>query len=130
MIRRVLTLLAAVTVLVACDPLGRPTLEAAFGARASDGKLHLWTGSTCHDVIELGLTFDAYKQDTRAELAMTAPKPGVDVDRFTLGEPVPGLTVTTPLPANFDWQKAEAVRINVDAAVNSAAGVPPPNSPR
>ena len=114
MIRRVLTVLAAVAVLAACDPLGRPSLESAFGARVLDGKLHIWTGSTCHDVIEFGLTFDPYKQDARAELLMKAPNDvGVDVEYFTLGDQVPGLKLTQPLPPNFDWRSAESVRITV-----------------
>ena len=114
MIRRVLTVLAAVAVLAACDPLGRPSLESAFGARVLDGKLHIWTGSTCHDVIEFGLTFNPYKQDARAELLMKAPNDvGVDVEYFTLGDQVPGLKLTQPLPPNFDWRSAESVRITV-----------------
>ena len=66
--------LATVAALVSgCDPLGRPSLESAFGARVLDGRLHVWTGAPCHDVIEFGLTFDDNKQDTRAELLMNAP---------------------------------------------------------
>ncbi|BBY26124.1 hypothetical protein [Mycolicibacterium sediminis] len=123
MIQRVLIALTAVAVLVACDPLGRPSLESAFGARVLDGNLHIWTGSTCHDVIGLGLTFDPNKQDTRAELMMTAPnRVGVDVDYFALGEPVRGLTVTQPLPPGFDWRRAEDVRINVDGITKGGWG--------
>jgi hypothetical protein len=104
----------AVAVVTACDPLGRPSLEPAFGARDLDGRLGIWTGAPCHDVIELGLTFDPNKEDRRAEFLMNAPNGvGVDVDHFTLGEPVPGLTVTTPLAPDFDWRQAESVRISV-----------------
>lgn len=121
MIARLLAMacgVAAAAVLVsACDPLGRPSLEPAFGARIVDGQLAIWTGSVCHDVIQLGLTFDPNKQDSRAELMMTAPgNVGVDVDHFILGQPVPGLQVTGPLPPDFDWRSAESVRIAVVGA--------------
>jgi hypothetical protein len=109
----VLSGLMAIALVSACDPLGRPELNPAFGARVTDGALHIWTGSLCHRVIELGLTFDP-SQDDRVEWMMKAPNSvGVDVERFTLGEPVPGLEVTQPLPANFDWRAAESVRITV-----------------
>lgn len=104
----------AAVLVAACDPLGRPSLEPAFGARDDGGRLAIWTGSVCHDVISLGLTFDPNDQAKRAELEMTAPNgAGVDVERFTLGEPVPGLQVTKPLPAGFDWRSAGSVRISV-----------------
>lgn len=113
MIRRLLAAVAAAALVAACDPLGRPELDPAFGARVTDGALHIWTGAPCHKVIELGLTFDPY-QDDRAELMMKSPNDvGVDVEHFTLGEPVPGLEVTEPLPVDFDWQGAESVRISV-----------------
>jgi hypothetical protein len=107
---------AAVSVSCACDDLGRPSLNPAFGARDVGGQLHVWTGSTCHQVTELSLVFDP-NQDDRVELDMRAPgESGVDVDHFTVGEPVPGLTVTQPLPADFDWRSAESVRISVTSA--------------
>ncbi len=116
--------LATVAALVSgCDPLGRPSLESAFGARVLDGRLHVWTGAPCHDVIEFGLTFDDNKQDTRAELLMNAPNDvGVDLEHFTLGDQVPGLKLTKPLPPNFDWRKAESVRITVHGKVTGGWG--------
>jgi hypothetical protein len=126
MIQRVLatlSVLAVVAVLVACDPLGRPSLESAFGARVLDGKLYIWTGAPCHDVVEFGLTFDDNKQDSRAELLMNAPNDvGVDLEHFTLGDQVPGLKLTKPLPPNFDWRKAESVRITVHGKVTGGWG--------
>jgi hypothetical protein len=126
MIRRLfatLSVLAAAVVLVACDPLGRPSLESAFGARVLDGTLHIWTGAPCHDVIEFGLTFDDNDANTRAELLMKAPNDvGVDLEHFTLGEVVPGLKLATPLPPNFDWRSAETVRITVHGKVTGGWG--------
>ena len=103
----------AATLVSACDPLGRPSLESAFGAREIDGQLAIWTGSPCQDVIRLALTFDP-NQDDRAEFVMSAPAGvGVEVDYFTLGRPVPGLEVTEPLPPDFAWRNAESARISV-----------------
>ncbi len=105
--------MTAAVLVSACDPLGRPSLEPAFGARVLDGRLGIWTGSTCHDVTRLALTFDP-NEDDRAELVMSAPNDiGVDVDYFTLGRPVPGLEVTEPLPGGFDWRSAGSVRISI-----------------
>lgn len=107
---------AVVSLTAACDPLGRPRLMPAFGARVTDGQLHIWTGSQCHGVTELGLEFDPYQED-RAEWLLNAPdEAGADVEYFTLGEPVPGLKVTKQLPTGFDWRSAESVQINVDGA--------------
>jgi hypothetical protein len=114
LITYVSALVAVVALVSACDPLGRPSLNPAFGAREVNGQLAIWTGSTCHDVVGLELTFDPMDQAKRAQVVMSAPSgPGVDVDRFTLGQPVPGLPVTQPLPLGFDWRTAESVRIGV-----------------
>lgn len=110
---RLLALVAAAALVTACNPLGRPELDPAFGARVTDGALHIWTGSPCHKVIELGLIFDPYQED-RTELMMKATDPlGVDVEYVTLGEPAPGLIVAEPLPTDYDWRAAESVRITV-----------------
>lgn len=117
MARRIVILVSVVGVLVSlvvgCDPLGRPSLEPAFGVRVTDGKLAFWTGSGCRDITELGLVFDPYGQD-RAEWMLRATDPtGADVEYFTFGDPVPGFEVTEDVPAGFDWRNVKDVRISV-----------------
>ncbi len=90
-----------------------PSLRPAFGARVTDGKLQFWLGTPCSAVTNVFFTFDPYKDD-EAELEL-APPPGFapEVDRFTLGGPYPRLTVSTPLPAGFDWRSAKEVMLGV-----------------
>ena len=117
--RRVLAAATAVVALLAaCDGVDdwspdaqfAPSLRPAFGARVTDGQLHIWTGSQCHDVTRLAITFEP----ERAELVLTAPpEQPATVEYLTLGGPYPGLEVSDPLPENFDWRNAESVRISV-----------------
>ncbi len=110
---RVCVVAVLVSLATGCNPLGRPSLEPAFGARITDGDLQIWTGSPCHDVTELGLVFDPYGED-RAEWKLGATDPaGADVEYFTFGDPVPGFTVSEDVPAGFDWRDVKDVRISV-----------------
>jgi hypothetical protein len=87
-----------------------PSLRPAFGARVTDGQLRIWTGSRCHGVTRLALTFEP----ERAELVLTAPRERpATVEHLTLGGPYPGLEISEPLPERFDWRRAESVRISV-----------------
>lgn len=120
--------LAAATVIVAllaaCDggddwsPEAQvaPSLRPALGARVTDGQLQIWTGSRCHDVTRLALTFEP----DRAELVLTAPaeRPAT-VEYLALGGPYPGLEVSDPLPQGFDWRNTETLRISVHGGGDS-----------
>jgi hypothetical protein len=87
-----------------------PSLRPAFGARVTDGQLQIWTGSQCHDVTRLALTFEP----DRAQLVLTAPPDHpATVEYLTLGGPYPGLAVSEPLARGYDWLSAESVRISV-----------------
>lgn len=126
MIRRGVAVVAAtaiVTLLAAChgednwrpEAPFAPSLRPAFGARITDGKLHIWTGSPCVGVTRLAFTFEP----DRAELVLTAPteRPAT-VEHLTLGGPYPGLEVSQPLPAGFDWRKAESLRLSVYGGID------------
>ncbi|GAS86865.1 hypothetical protein [Mycolicibacterium brisbanense] len=117
MIRRVNIAIALITllvsVLVACDKhdwkhvQGAPSLRPAFGARVTDGQLQIWMGSRCDHAREVNLEFGPGKT-----LVLSAPEhQWASVDRLTLGGPYPGLRVTQPLPAEFDWRTAEKLTI-------------------
>jgi len=112
-----------VTLLAACqgednwrpDAPFAPSLRPAFGARVTDGRLHIWTGSRCVGVTRLALTFEP----DRTELVLTAPpqRPAT-VEHLTIGGPYPGLEVSEPLPDGFDWRKAESLRLSVYGGVD------------
>jgi hypothetical protein len=90
-----------------------PSLQPAFGARATDGQLRIWTGSRCFGVTRLALAFDPDQTD-RADLVLTSlDRGGADVERLVLGGPYPGLEVSKPLPEGFDWRGAKSVRITI-----------------
>lgn len=121
---RVRTVIAVIAAFVALVPGCRsnnweqtapfaPSLRPAFGVRVTDGNLQFWLGTSCSAVTNVLFTFDPYKGDeARLELA---PAPGFapDIDRLTLGGPYRGLTVSTPLPAGFDWRSANEVMLGV-----------------
>ena len=90
-----------------------PSLRPAFGVRVASGKLQFWLGTPCSAVTNVVITFDPFK-DNEAELQL-APAPGFapEVDRLVVGGPYPGLTVSTPLPAGFDWRSAKEVMLGV-----------------
>jgi hypothetical protein len=85
-----------------------PSLRPAFGARVTDGKLQIWTGSRCTGVKRLALAFEP----NRAELVLTS-EPGADVEHLTLGGQYPGMQVSHPLPDGFDWHNEESMRISI-----------------
>ncbi|MCT7657864.1 hypothetical protein [Mycobacterium deserti] len=97
------------------DPAETPSLPVAFGARVTDGKLHLWTGSPCDKVNGVTLEFkpDATKPD-HVDLALgKAGDAMVQLEHFTLGDPVPGLKVTEALPEDFDWREQQSLTLSV-----------------
>ncbi|SNT49047.1 hypothetical protein SAMN05421812_107167 [Asanoa hainanensis] len=102
----------------ACDTKSQfaPSLPVEAGFRVDDGVLKLWTGTPCEGVVGLRLIFDTGTQQT-TEQAWTAPKPGVLVERMDLLGGAPdtgGLQVQKPLPADYDWTKAESLNFSVD----------------
>lgn len=109
--RSVGVLLVVVALLTGCDPLGKPSLMPAFGARVTDGRLQIWTGSHCVGVMSVILSFEP----SRAELELRAQaESGAEVERLTLGGPYPtGLQVFQPLPDGFDWHTEESMGIAV-----------------
>jgi len=120
----VLVIMSVVAATSACDDNGwkqtapfAPSLRPAFGARVTDDKLRIWTGSPCVRTTRFDLTFDANQSD-RAQLTLTAPGgvdgAGVEVEYLVLGGPYPGFDVTRALPAGFDWRKAETARIVIN----------------
>lgn len=85
-----------------------------FGARITDGALHIWTGSPCRGTTEVYLVFDMGKPNAPAlKLASTATEPGVMFEYLTIGGPYPGFDVGRALPANFDWRRAETPYLSV-----------------
>lgn len=118
MIRQMITMLTALAAVavtvVACQregwepERGAPSLRPAFGARVTDGRLHIWTGSPCTAATKVNLDFAPNK----GRLQLSAP-PGqtANVERLVLGGPYPGLEVTEALPDGFDWRDAESLRL-------------------
>jgi hypothetical protein len=96
------------------DPARQPSLPSAFGARVSDGKLRIWTGSPCTKVngVTLGFTPETSKPGV-VELGLVTSGDTVDFERYTLGEPLPGMAISEPLPEGFDWRTQVSLRLEV-----------------
>jgi hypothetical protein len=110
-------------VATACDTRAQfaPSLPPAAGFRVDDGVLKLWTGTPCQGVTGLTLIFDSGTRDSTT-LMWAAPLPGVRVERMNLLSTAGGappdtggpLQVRTPLPADYDWTKADSIAFSVD----------------
>ncbi len=104
--------------LTACRTGERPWSDApsaapmrpAFGARVTDGKLEIWMPPGCAGVrsVEVGFGFGP-------KLVLTDPSGTATLDRFTVGGPYPGLTVTEAPPPDFDWRTEEYLFLNVQS---------------
>lgn len=96
-----------------------PSLPAAAGFRVDDGVLKLWTGTPCRGVIGMTLIFDS-GTGNRTEQTWSAPRPGVALERMDLLSTTQGssgaepLEVEKPLPADYDWTKADSLVFSVD----------------
>ena len=121
MIRRRFAVAVAVAALVAssaCDsekgyrpPPGAPSLLPSWGARETDGKLQIWTGTPCVGITKLTLGHDMGGPD----LVLTAAaSEGASVEHLTLGGPYPGFRVTESWPAGMDWRTADQLVLQVD----------------
>jgi hypothetical protein len=123
-------ILAAAT--AACDDKSpyAPSLPAAAGFRVDGGVLKLWTGTPCSGVTGLTLIFDTGTKGSTKQV-WTAPQPGVPVERMdllpTAGGSLPDtggpLQVKQPLPAGYDWTKAESMNLSVDGPKSFGARV-------
>ncbi|GAA3008931.1 hypothetical protein [Actinokineospora diospyrosa] len=107
-------LLAAVA---ACDTKApyEPSLPPAAGFRVDNGVLKLWTGTPCAGVTGVRLIFDSGTSKS-TEQVWTAPRPGVPLEHLDLVRPTADgpLQVTKPLPANYDWTKADSLVFSID----------------
>ncbi|MDA4086562.1 hypothetical protein MHAS_03743 [Mycolicibacterium hassiacum DSM 44199] len=91
----------------------KPSLPPVFGARVTDGKLQLWTGTPCERVHHVTILFSPFTGD-RLQLE-TPPDRATTVEYLTLGGPYPGgLTVTEALREDFDWRTKEKILLSVE----------------
>ncbi|MGH3876848.1 MAG: hypothetical protein ACRDSK_07390 [Actinophytocola sp.] len=131
-------IIACVALLVAsataaCDTEAQyaPSLPPAAGFRVDDGVLKLWTGTPCRGVTGMTLIFDSGTAKS-TEQVWSAPRPGVSLERMDLlGTAAQGsasdsaepLQVKKPLPADYDWTKADSIVFYVDGPrANGARG--------
>ncbi|WP_410870897.1 hypothetical protein [Nocardia sp. A7] len=115
--------LLVVAVIAACDSTAQfaPSLPPAAGFRVDDGVLKLWTGTPCDGVTGMTLIFDSGTSES-TEQVWTAPLPGVLVERMDLLRTAGGSATNTggplqlqqPLPADYDWTKADSLVFSVD----------------
>jgi hypothetical protein len=115
----------------ACDTEApfAPSLPPAAGFRVDDGVLKLWTGTPCRGVTRVTLIFDSGTK-TSEQQVWSAPKPGVSLERMDLLATAPGsspdaepLQVEKPLPADYDWTKADSIVFYVDGPSANGARV-------
>ena len=116
--------LLVASVATACDteeaPFA-PSLPVAAGFRVDDGVLKLWTGTPCRGVTGVTLIFDSGTEKS-TEQTWSAPRPGVALERMDLLSTAQGsspdsaepLQVEKPLPAGYDWTKADSIVFSVD----------------
>jgi hypothetical protein len=97
------------------DPRDEPKVPRAFGARVTDGRLQLWTGSRCLDTDQVILTFQPGQADLVVERDSVV---GEEFERLTLGGPYPGFKIVQPLPSGFDWRTAKSLLLRVHADRN------------
>lgn len=126
-------LIAAMT--TACDTEAQfaPSLPAVAGFRVDDGVLKLWTGTPCSGVIAVTLIFDVGSKESTTQV-WTTPKPGVLLERMDLlpstertTPDTPGvLHVKEPLPAGYDWTRAEWLNFAVNGPSSFGAVVDVP----
>ncbi len=119
MIRRLGVLIVAATAIASCGLFNdleqdfSPSLPQAYGARMTEGELHVWTGSRCTDTKKVVFSFDPqgirFILESDNFIRTTNKKVGTDVEYMTLG-PNPGWTVIQPLPPGFDWRTAKSFR--------------------
>ena len=97
------------------------SLPPVFGARVTDGRVQLSTGTPCTNVSRVVVTFTP----GAARLILSAPQ-GVStgVETLTIGGPYPGLDVVEAPPESFDWRSEREVLMIVDADPAGAGATP------
>lgn len=95
------------------DPAeGQLLPQLQFGVRVTDGRLRLWSGR-CRDVYSVAVIFTPDRsQPGQVETEMLGTGPS-DFTELTVGEPVPGLDVRKPLPADYDWRTARGLTLTI-----------------
>jgi hypothetical protein len=97
------------------------SLPPVFGARVSDGTLHLWTGTPCRGVSRVVVNFSP----GGARLILEPPVgQRADIEFVTIGGPYPGLDVVEELPAGFDWRTERDVGLSVTSDPAGAGSSP------
>jgi len=97
------------------DPAKEPSLPSTFGARVTDGRLLLWTGSPCAETNGVTLIFKP-DDSLPEEFALTMYAPtgsAVDFDRLTLGDTPSGMQVDQTLPNQFDWRAMQSLTLQL-----------------
>lgn len=97
------------------------SLPPVFGARVTDGTLHLWTGSPCRGVSRVVVNFSPGS----ARLTLEPPEgQRADIEFLTIGSPYPGLDVVEDIPAGFDWRTEQDVGLSVTSDPAGAGSTP------
>ena len=96
------------------DPPFAPSLPSAAGYRDDRGALQIWTGTPCAGVTRIALTFTT-AEDERERIVLTAPSPGVTLERLDVAHPDRAFTVTERPSSGFDWHDAETLSLVIDA---------------
>lgn len=117
---------------VACDSEAQfaPSLPPAAGFRVDDGVLKLWTGTPCRGVTGMTLIFDTGTRRT-AKQVWSAAAPGVRLERMELLSTAEGsspdsagaLQVDEPLPADYDWTKADSLNFSINGPTAHGARI-------
>lgn len=125
--------------LAACDPKSDPITPRGAGfQQTADGKLAIWFGEPCRDVVEVRLELSRSKDDDGPAMTYDLRAPGYVpsqelpakpppsgsgvpvVDGLTLGSPVKGLETRSSLPAGFEWRDFYAVDLLVKTSGGQA----------
>lgn len=121
MIQSVLFAALAATVVSGCQLVGpdpeSTSLPPVFGARMTDGRLQLSTGTPCGEVSRVVVLFTP----DAGRLTLAPVSGTVELDQLTVGGPYDGLQVTEQLPDGFDWRTAEEVTLIVTAPEGSGS---------
>ncbi|MET0450590.1 MAG: hypothetical protein ABW137_02015 [Mycobacterium sp.] len=118
-----IAVLTAALTIVGCGPLKpenpmESSLPIVYGARITDGKLNIWTGSPCAGTTSVRIAFES-SDGKRAEMQLGTPTyegkltPGVQVDHLVIGDPNPGFDVLEALPQGFDWLGAQTLTFDL-----------------
>lgn len=106
---------ASLLTLCTPDPATEPSLPPAFGARITGGMLRISTGTPCTGTNGVTLAFEsggATPHEVTTSWFAPAGSP-VDVNRFTVGEPLTGMQVKTALPDGFDWRTMQSLTLRM-----------------